>query len=367
MIKNKAKKTNDNRMGWIRNIEKIKESNVSSDCYEYEIVSECKISALLDYDNGSILFSIFSPEKDEKGLYHYYLRIKYAKRQYNQNANRKGYYFKDGILGELLGILSLFFQCRFYLTATCHGEFTDHSIRTKIENNFLYYPCDHKIHPQVFSNNKALYSSRIHKFLDSTRSINPEYHQKFILACHLYSRALKEIGIDNEMVYIKLVSSIESLSQLIALEKKDDIFKGKSFDEIFKNINLEIEEKEGIKKTLEVRKSKKKFVRFIEKYSKGFFKGGNYKARHTKIKKMDLCKILSAIYDARSSYLHAGKPMYISNVPIGSSYGWDTEPSYGMIIDNRTIPVSEKLPYTYFFESLVRHCLFNFIKDKTVK
>jgi hypothetical protein len=55
--------------------------------------------------------------------------------------------------------------------------------------------------------------------------------------------------------------------------------------------------------------------------------------------------------------------MYLST-PMHSGYKWDTDPTVGMIIDNRKISVAKKMPYTYFFEGLVRHCLLNFIKEK---
>jgi len=41
----------------------------------------------------------------------------------------------------------------------------------------------------------------------------------------------------------------------------------------------------------------------------------------------------------------------------------DMDPIAGMIIDNRRVSASTKLPYTHFFEGLVRHCLVNFLKD----
>lgn len=40
---------------------------------------------------------------------------------------------------------------------------------------------------------------------------------------------------------------------------------------------------------------------------------------------------------------------------------WDTDPTSGMIVDNRSLSSSQKLPYAYFFEGLVRHCLLNYL------
>ena len=57
--------------------------------------------------------------------------------------------------------------------------------------------------------------------------------------------------------------------------------------------------------------------------------------------------------------------MYLSHHMRGAKkWGWDTDPSLGMIIDNRTFSKSMKLPYGSFFQKLVRHCLLEFIKEK---
>lgn len=174
--------------------------------------------------------------------------------------------------------------------------------------------------------------------------------------------ALKEFGVNEEMVFIRLVSAIEALSRWVELKKDDDLFWGKDFQDIVKTEQLSHEERSELKKLFEVRKSKLKFKRFIEQYSKGFFKGGNYKAPHTRIKKKDLSKTLSTIYDSRSDYLHRGETMYLSQ-PMRGGEKWDTDPTFGMIIDNRRFPAIKKLPYGSFFQRLVRHCLLEFIKE----
>jgi len=85
--------------------------------------------------------------------------------------------------------------------------------------------------------------------------------------------------------------------------------------------------------------------------------------------------VLNVIYAARSKYLRAGEPMFLSQ-PFKGGEKWDTDPTAGMIIDNRLFPPpkkvtpsgtlvetpSQKLPYAYFFEGLVRQCLLNYLK-----
>jgi len=357
---------NDNRMGWIRNLEKLTKKDKNNYFVEYEIATECHIAGVLDYENGMILCGGLTIEKDKDGLYHYLLKVKYAgveEPYYNKEANKEGYYFKDGALGELLAIFSLYFQCRFYLIATFSGELTSHGLRIKTENRFIYRFCNSLIHPQIFSSKNRNFAIGLINFLDTVKSLDTKYHQQFILACYHYTRSLKEIGVDSEMVFIRLVSAIETLSKFIKLNKNSDLFSGKTFEDIIKDDVLSKPEMEEFKKTFENRKSKAKFITYIKKYSSGYLKGGNFKAKHCKISKKQLPKILGTIYDARSAYLHNGEPMYLSQ-PMHGGEKWDTDPSMGMIIDNRSFPASQKLPFTYFFEGLVRQCLLNFLKQK---
>jgi hypothetical protein len=100
-------------------------------------------------------------------------------------------------------------------------------------------------------------------------------------------------------------------------------------------------------------------------HSSGAFGGGNWKAKHLKIRKERAPAILKAIYGARSDYLHNGEPMYLSQF-MGPSRGWDIDPSLGMVADNRRFNPDKKLPYASWFENLVRTCLLNYLKRHQV-
>ena len=80
---------------------------------------------------------------------------------------------------------------------------------------------------------------------------------------------------------------------------------------------------------IKTEKSKLKFIRFIEKYSTGCFKGGNWKAKHVKISKKDLPKTLKKIYDARSKYLHNGEAMYLTDFTRERNVGYRSQPRNG--------------------------------------
>jgi len=351
-------------MGWIRNIEKIKKKGAKTYIIEYEIATECHIAGVLNYMNGNILCGPLTMEKDQNGLYSYSLKIKYYQNEefpQSDKRNKKGYYFKDGIIGEIVSIFSLYFRCRFYLRATYSGELTGHGLRTKIENAFIYKSCNQFIHPQIFSSNNKNFAKGLNEFLDLIKSLKEKYHQRFILSCYHYARSLKEVGVDSEMIFIRLVSSIESLSKSIELNKKDDPLKDKKLKDIIKKDEFSKEISKELEKIFENRKAKLKFINFIVGNASGCLKGGNYKVKHCKIKKEQLPKILGAIYDARSGYLHSGESMYLSHVVKGEEK-WDTDPTVGMFIDNRFFSASQKLPYAYFFEGIVRCCLINFLK-----
>ena len=184
---------------------------------------------------------------------------------------------------------------------------------------------------------------------------------------HLYLKALRQVGLDTEMVFIRLVSAVEILSsKYTKIESSADTFQGKKLSEVLDTSKLKESEKNELEDIFAVRKSRLKFISFIEKYCTGFFKGGQSKAEHCKIRKNKLRPVLSSIYNARSSYLHRGESMYLSSfLRMKEARKWDTDPGGDMIIGNKLFSASEKLPYPHFFESLARQCFLNFLKEKS--
>jgi hypothetical protein len=356
-------KDNDNRMGWIRNLEALA-GGCQQYTVEYELGSECQIPGLLDYADGKIICAPMSTEESRDGLWLYNLILHYplGPHDYNRKADKEGYYFKDGILGELLALMSVFFRCRFYFISSrlLPGN-PSLGMTIKREYPFLRVKCNPGIHPPLFQNPNKNLATGFKEFLDTIRTLDQKLHQDFILACHHYARAVKEVGVDAEMVFIRLVSAIETLSTNMPLDHKDDMLEKRGVTDLIQQSTLPRELKNELKTVFDLRKSRKKFVRFIEKHSSGFFKGGNFKAKHLKIKRANLCKVLDVVYIARSKYLHAGEPMFLSQ-PTKGGEKWDIDPTAGMIADNRSFAPAQKLPYAYFFEGLVRQCLLNYLK-----
>jgi gamma-glutamylcyclotransferase len=354
--------SNDNRMGWIRNLEALA-SGGEQYTVEYELGSECQIPGLLNYANGRIVCASMGGEAFRDGLWLYNLILHYplGPHEINRKADEKGYYFKDGILGEVLALMSVFFRCRLYFISSrlLPGN-PSRGMTIKREYPFVRVKCNPAIHPPLFQNPRTNLGDEFTDFLHRVKTLDRRVHLDFILACHHYARAVKEVGIDSEMVFIRLVSAIEALSKKVKLNRADDILEESRITGPLVRSNLTAEQKKELQESFNNRKSQKKFARFIEQYCSGYFKGGNFKAKHLKIKRADLGEVLKRIYTARSKYLHAGEPMFLST-PFKGGEKWDTDPTAGMIVDNRSFTASQKLPHAYFFEGLVRHCLLNYL------
>ena len=356
----------DNRMGWILQGEELLVTKWNY-YMDYEVASECYIPGVLNYQKDFITMRLLT-FKSRDDLFSYNLRLKFPQKDLSFDYNsvsKKGYCFKAGVIGELICLLSIYYRCRFYLISSTHLDEKSYFPTTKINYHFTYLPCNHEIHPPIFDNKGKNLAIGFHEFLNSIKSLDVKYHQPFILSCYHYLRSLKEVGKDHEMTYIRLVSAIEALSSHFTnLKRRDDKLRERKITTLINEAKLSGKEKMELNTIFQNRKTKLKFIRFIEKNCKGFFKGGNYKAKKAKIYKRDLKRTLSTIYDARSGYIHCGIPMYLTSPPRRIGKKWDIDTSLGMIIDRKEFPKSKKLPFTYWFEGLVHHCLQNFVKSK---
>ena len=166
-----------------------------------------------------------STDESRDGLWLYNLILHYplGPHDYNRKANEEGYYFKDGILGELLALMSVFFRCRLYfISSRLRPGNPSLGMTIKREYPFLRVRCNPGIHPPLFQNPDKNLAVGFKEFMDRVQRLDQEFHQGFILACHHYARAVKEVGVDAEMLFIRLVSAIETLSKDIPLDQRDD-------------------------------------------------------------------------------------------------------------------------------------------------
>jgi hypothetical protein len=202
---------NDNRMAWIRNLE-VLASGGHHYTVEFELGSEVRICGVLDYADGRIICAPMSTGKSRDGLWLYNLILRFPSgpHEHNRKANEKGYYFKDGIVGELLALMSVFFRCRFYLISSRYvPEDLKRGMPIKTGFPFFRVECNPGIHPPVFQESGRNLAEGFKEFLEVAKRLDEKLHQKFALACHHYARSVKEIGVDPEMVFIRLVSVLK--------------------------------------------------------------------------------------------------------------------------------------------------------------
>lgn len=349
-------------MLWVRNLEQL-EINPTEETMTAVIGSELSVAGVLDIRQGAILAGPTTYEPNESGLYKHELRIKLARFDAGLgDGTRKGYVYKDGPLGELAALLSLVFEARTFILSTTIGCLSDHSIPLTTEFAPRRGRYGHRVDPVVFSDRQRTFPEEATPFLQRLLRLPAKHHQAFMLAAHHYARALREIGVDDEMVFIRLVSAIEAISTDQKIPN-DPLYK-KTLENLVNLDAMTPSERKELENLFAVRKAVRKFSEFMKTHSKGFLRGGKSKAPHTRITRSKLPDVLEAIYDARSNYLHRGDPMYLSQ-RFGEYPQWHMDPSAGMIIQNRRYSAEEKLPYAHFFHSLVRHCLLSFVAQAT--
>lgn len=362
-------------MQWILQFEENSKNKCFENYYtDYEICSEVRITGVLEYSDNSLLCGLLS-EKNQQGLYSYTIRIKGVQKEYQYDKDsfsKDGYFFKGGVIGELIAIFSFFFQARFFLKSTKYFEVTPTNLPYKNKKLFQYIKPTIACNYEMFTdqNRNWAHENGLRKLLDDIKIIDEQNHQNLIHSIHWYHEAIKDIGINNELFFLKMVSCVESIANI---EIQNDNLKEKFTKILDKNIFTN-SEKQEIKSWLKNRKIKMKFIKFLEIYScKGFFQSGYRKAKHCYIKKAELGNFLSRIYDARSDYVHTGKPMYISldmnmnsDATDGRCHLWDQDPSLGMSADRKNISGREKLPRARWFERIVNYSIKKFIEEKTV-
>jgi len=198
-------------------------------------------------------------------------------------------------------------------------------------------------------------------FLDLVIKVDQKYHQNLIRAFHWYSEAIKETGVDHQLFFIKMVSSVESLLSFV-VNPLDSL--GVKLSKLIADNFFDETEKSNIESWLSNRNIRKKFENFYQTYSCDFTKTVPQNATHCYIGKEDVGKYVKRVYDARSGYLHCGKPMFISfDMRDEGSGGFDLDPCLGKSVDRKEISGNEKLPRTRWFERITNYCLKNFIKE----
>jgi hypothetical protein len=349
----------DGRMFWMRMLDGPEEN---SNVLEAELSSEVMIPGLLNYRSGSIVAKFSTVRRDPSGMYKYGLRLRTpasVAEKFWTEPKRDGYIFRKGPVGELIALFSLSLQARLYLLWTGVAVMAD-GIPVKNEHWPIRGRAGLDVDPIVFSETDRNFTNSLPPLLDCLIELPVKYHQRIITAAEHYGRALRYIGIDDEMVYVRLVSAVETVARDQPVP--GDLFEGVRAEQVLKLDELSEDQQGELRRTFDTRKSKARFVEFLVQYSKGFFDGEAREPVHTQVTPENLPKIAAAIYNARSGYLHNGDPMYISpGVPMFPS--WHMDASVGMIDGEREFVAKQKLPYLVFAHRLVRHCLLTYIRS----
>jgi len=355
------KAENDGRMFWMRMLEAAK-NDKSAPVLESEFSSEVKIPGLLDYADGALVSSFLTLAPDPSGMHKYALRVRTPASSPEMSwadGAPKGYEFRKGPIGELIALFSLAFEARLYHVATSSASLGS-GIRLKTEFWPIRGLAGPNIDPVVFCDTDRNFTNSLPPLLDELLQIPARYHQRIITAADHYGRALRYIGIEDEMVYVRLVSAIETVAYDHRIS--GDLFDGIRAEQVLKLDMLSEAQQEELVRTFETRKAKARFVGFLVRHSGGFFDGEAREPVHTQVTPETLPAIATAIYNARSGYLHSGEPMYISRgIPMFA--GWHMDASVGVRSGDRKYVAKQKLPYLVFAHRLVRHCLLAYIRN----
>jgi len=357
-------------MRWINVLNKAHSRTVDQHYLtEFEIASECRIPGLWSYQGGLLRSHLLTTEKDEKGLYRYLVQITDVNYNDNdrdewKNADAEGYYLPGPPSEELMALFGLFFRSRFYLISWSYRELNSNDTILKNLHRFTYITCRPEIHPQIFDlPNTRNWGKDLDDFFDQIRRMPDHLHPKFALACLHYLKALREVGVDQEMVFIRLVSAIECLMPT-PQDLPDDPFP----EELESFCNPDAL-KPDAKRSLEDwfykhRRIRYRFLSFIMRYHASYPLPAEYGYLADE-KKMRSC--LNTIYTARSKYLHEARPMYLNDLRSQAQGSFinckPTDP--GIIRGQCKWTIGEMLPKSYLFEGLVRHCLLSYLKENS--
>lgn len=348
-------------MLWIRNVDGLR-SIAAEETLTAELASEVEISGLLNYENGAILCAQASFVPDARGLHKYDLKVQLppAPREELPEGTAEGYLFREGPVGELAALFSLHLQTRFFILSTAVSELTDHSIPLRTEYEPIRGRFGQRVDAVIFSNEERNFAKDLPTFLDLIRRIPPKHHLRVATSAYHYARALREVGVDEEMVFVRLVSAIETAARRHPIG--DDALFGRKLAELVRPDAVSPEQMDELERTFHVRKAKARFVSFLNHYSDGFFESEATEPPHTQVTPQNLPAVAGAIYDARSGYLHSGSTMYLSQWT-GGHPEWHMDPSVGMLWQNRRFKAEQKLPRAQFFHRLVRFCLLKYFAN----
>ncbi len=369
----------DNRMRCITYVKELEGYEVPADDFfagyatEYEYFSDSRICGLFKIgEKHPITFRMIESEKNEFGYYRYLLRIptiinptllgKMTNEEYSakvlnnfDSARKDGYYFKEGLAGELICIFAVCLRARFYLRNQVSRNNT--GVSTKITHP-IFLPNTVSEYKSIFDDKKKNLTSDLVPFFQKVMNLPDKGHFNIIHAFREYHEALKNIGIDHDIAYLKFVVAIEGIA---SIEKGRSSFK-EDFPEYI-DVLVDKEKLSQINTMWENRGSFKSVVSFFEKYllkENAEFTKTMFTNEKGESQIIPLKKTVDRIYVARSKYVHEGLQMLISmNSFDDSAY----EAISGGVRDRKKISISELLPVISYFDLMVNNSLIAYVEN----
>jgi len=359
-------KPNDRRMYWIRNAEAVAESS-ETHIVEAELGSEARVTGELEYGDGSIFLRPLTMGPDSRGLFKYVLRVKMPseRAEVEAAATKQGYVMPGGVIGELVALASLGLHARFFLLATTlRGLGRTDTPLMKTEFRSPSEAAIRGVDATLFGQAERNFTNGFGPFLREVETAPQKFHLELAVAAERFANALRLVGDDEELVFVSLVSAIERLAT--AQPFAGDLLSDCEPSRIFRTDTLQPEQLEELTQLIKYRKVKQRFVAFLQQYSEGFLDAEPREPAHTQVTPENFGRVMAAIYDARSGYLHNGDPMYLSQRG-ASAPGWHMDATVGRRWQDRTYTQNQKLPHAEFFHRLVRHCILARLRELTVK
>lgn len=358
----------DNRMSCLRYIENLDQNSLEkeTDFYseEYEYFSDSRVTGVFSLGKKrQITFRIIEGEKNENGYYRYLLHVpmkmgtdigQAGYKKMMTDAKEDGYYFKEGMAGEFISIFAVFLRARFYLRSRTFRDKEQVSSKTTYP---VFLPDTVREYTSIFNDEKKNLTSDLIPFFQKIQELPDVAHFNIIHSFKEYHQALKNLGVDHDISYLKLVVAIEG----IAVTEKPRSRFSEDFPECFELIKKEKKRLEQISTAWATRGSFKSVVTFLEKY----LLPTHPEYRETKhmtatgVAPIILINTLERIYKARSKYVHEGLPVEISRMGFADS---PYQPSLGGIIDKRRLSGEEMLPMISYFEEMVHKTLLAYVE-----
>lgn len=342
----------DNRMYLVRNIDALKSEDVESHIVEYEVITDAHIVGEFTY--GPYYFTIWEFSDKQKGEERK-LCLRIREKVFSngerpwESASKSGFYHGGGIADELVALSSLFMRGRFKLGSMVRMDDIPRLISVKRG----------WIDEQLVKGESNL--GEMPQWLKLVEGLNPDHHQKFILAVRLYHQALILIEEQPDMAYLNLVSAIETLCQESSIGEVTLADFDPQLSELVGSI-----ENEDLRSRIEQailgreRFIRRRFVSFICDHIEEDFWTGE-RPKYGIITPEQLPDLLKRIYDQRSRTLHTGEafPPSVFSPPV---MGAEIDFSFGIVSGGKKWDPKDFLPHPYFFEKLVNHVLKTFVK-----